>query len=201
MSDVINKNNFLVKEHLGFFKAANNYDIYDPFSGEIILECREPSLSLITKLFRFIGFKTRTPFDIHIQTPGGERIVRIQRGWVFLLSKVVVTDENNNLIGRLKQKYWSLGGKFELIDETNQESLEVEAESWVGWNFAIRKNFKDIASISKKFDTSEFVKQMFTDADTYIVKISDEVLPNDNTRKLILGSVMCIDMVLNEGDG
>ena len=32
---------FLVKEHIGMFKAANNYDIYDPQTGQIIMECRE----------------------------------------------------------------------------------------------------------------------------------------------------------------
>ena len=44
MSELVNSNLFLVKEHVGLFKAANNYDIYDPASGEMIMQCREPSL-------------------------------------------------------------------------------------------------------------------------------------------------------------
>ena len=47
-TDVLNRNLFLVKEHTGLFKAANNFDIYDPDSGEIILECREEKLGLFT---------------------------------------------------------------------------------------------------------------------------------------------------------
>ena len=31
-TDVLNRNLFLVKEHTGLFKAANNYDVYDPDS-------------------------------------------------------------------------------------------------------------------------------------------------------------------------
>ena len=57
MHEVLNKNFFLVKEHVGMFKAANNYDIYDPESGQIIMDCREERLGLLTKIFRFTDWK------------------------------------------------------------------------------------------------------------------------------------------------
>ena len=41
MHPALQRNLFVVKEHLGFFKAANNYDILDPASSEVILHCRE----------------------------------------------------------------------------------------------------------------------------------------------------------------
>ncbi len=44
MNPILNRNVYFVKEHVGIFKAANNYDIYDPESNKIILECREESL-------------------------------------------------------------------------------------------------------------------------------------------------------------
>lgn len=53
MDSVTNSNLFLIKEHVGFFKAANNFDIYSPNTGEIIMECREPTLGFFTKLLRF----------------------------------------------------------------------------------------------------------------------------------------------------
>ena len=36
MHQVLKKNLFLVKEHVGIFKAANNFDIHDPDTGEVI---------------------------------------------------------------------------------------------------------------------------------------------------------------------
>lgn len=39
---------------------------------------------------------------------------------------------------------------------------------------------------------------MFTTADNYILSISPEVPPENPVRQLILGAVMCIDMVLKE---
>jgi len=38
--DVINRNLFLVRGHVGLFKAANNFDIYDPQTNQLIMECR-----------------------------------------------------------------------------------------------------------------------------------------------------------------
>ena len=43
-------NQFLVKEHVGMFKAANNFDVFDLASGEEVMTCREPNLGLLTKL-------------------------------------------------------------------------------------------------------------------------------------------------------
>jgi hypothetical protein len=44
MHSALNNNLFLVKEHVGLFKAANNFDIYDPQTGQVILHCREHDL-------------------------------------------------------------------------------------------------------------------------------------------------------------
>ena len=43
-----------------------------------------------------------------------------------------------------------------------------------------------------------FVKELFTSADNYMLEISDSVPPGHPLRALILGAVMCIDMVLKE---
>jgi len=95
--------------HVGMFKAANNYDIYDPQTGEIIMECREDSLGVLTKLFRFTDYKRMTPFDIQIRTPDGRQVVHITRGVSLFLSKVSVLDEHDRAIGGFKQKFFSIG--------------------------------------------------------------------------------------------
>ena len=79
MHSALNNNLFLVKEHVGLFKAANNFDIYDPDSGEVILHCREPRLGMLTKLFRFTEYKRFTPFEIEITTPSGEPVCSVHR--------------------------------------------------------------------------------------------------------------------------
>ncbi|WP_064603952.1 phospholipid scramblase-related protein [Photobacterium sp. J15] len=195
MSDVINNNLFLVKEHVGMFKAANNFDIYDPSTGDVIMECREPSLGFFTKLLRFTDYKRMTPFDIQIRTPDGQRIVRIQRGVSLFLSKIIVRDQDNNTIGGFAQKLFSIGGKFDVLNKNEQMICQLEGE-WTGWDFKFKNDEKEFAHVSKKW--AGLGKEMFTSADNYILKISTDVPENDDVRKLILAAVMCIDMVLKE---
>ena len=61
MLDILSRNLYLVKEHVGMFKAANNYDIYDPETGVEIMECREESLGIFTKILRFTGSPQSSP--------------------------------------------------------------------------------------------------------------------------------------------
>jgi len=195
MSSVLNKNLFLIKEHIGIFKAANNFDIYDPATGNIIMECREPSLGFITKLLRFTDYKRVTPFDIRITSTEGEPIVRIQRGISIFLSKVEVRDSHNRMIGGFRQKLFSIGGKFDVLDKHDRPICSLQGK-WTGWDFSFKDETKEYAHVSKKW--AGLGKELFTSADNYVLEISSDVAEDDVIRKLILAAVMCIDMVLKE---
>ena len=74
MDSILEKNLYLFKEHVGLFKAHNNYDIYDPKSKEIILHCREKNLNIFYKIIRTIksSLKMLTPFQIGITHLNGQ---------------------------------------------------------------------------------------------------------------------------------
>jgi len=93
MHPVLNRNLFFIQEHVGMFKAANNFDVLDPESGEEIIHCREDDLGIFTKLLRFSEYKTVTPFDVELRTPQGNRLAQVKRGFSLFLSKVDVFDE------------------------------------------------------------------------------------------------------------
>jgi uncharacterized protein YxjI len=195
MADVINKNLFLVKEHVGMFKAANNYDIYDPESGEMVMECREDNLGLFTKIFRFSDYKRMTPFDIRIRTANGRPVLRVTRGVTLFLSKVKVYDDKEEEIGGFRQKLWSIGGQFDVLDRTQQAVCSLKGK-WTGWDFAFVREGMELARVTKKW--AGLGKELFTTADNYMLSISPEVPPNSALRRLILAAVMCVDMVLKE---
>ncbi len=195
MHEVLKRNVFLVKEHVGIFKAANNYDIYDPQTGDIIMECREDHLGMITKLLRFTDYKRMTPFDIQIRTPHGDPLVRITRGISVFLSKVQVLDEYDQVLGGFKQKFFSIGGAFNVLD-ANDNPICLLKGKWTGWNFKFMAGETELAHVTKQW--AGIGKEMFTSADNYVLEISESV-PTDNAiRQLILAAVMCIDMVLKE---
>ena len=195
MHEVLERNVFLVKEHVGMFKAANNFDIHDPQSGEIIMECREDRLGMITKLLRFTDYKRMTPFDIQVRTPDGSQVVRITRGISVFLSKVSVLDENDQLIGGFKQKFFTIGGAFNVLD-ANDNPICLLKGKWTGWNFKFLAGETELAHVTKKW--AGIGKELFTSADNYVLEISEDVPPDSVARLLILAAVMCIDMVLKE---
>ena len=195
MNDVLNRNLFLVKEHVGMFKAANNYDIYDPDTGNIIMECREERLGTLTKLCRFTDLKRMTPFDIQIRTPEGNQVVRVTRGIAVLLSKVNVLDQHDRPLGGFKQKFFSIGGAFNVLDGDDNLICQLKGK-WTGWNFRFMANGAEFAHVTKKW--AGIGKEFFTSADNYVLQISESVPKDHVARQLILAAVMCIDMVLKE---
>jgi uncharacterized protein YxjI len=194
MNSILNNNAFLVKEHLGVFKASNNYDIVDPSSGNIVMECRE-NIGFFTKLFRFTDYKRMTPFNIIISVPGGKQVVRVSRGISIFLSKVDVFDENDLRVGGFKQKLFSIGGSFNVLDKDDNVVCTLKGE-WKGWNFKFNAGNDEFAAVSKQW--GGVAKELFTSADNYVLTISDKVPANSSIRELILAAVMCIDMVLKE---
>ena len=195
MNEILSQNVFFVKEHTGIFKAANNYDILDPNTGQIIMECREENLGFFTKLLRFSDFKRMTPFDILIRTPDGQQVVRVKRGGSLFLSKVEVYNEENQYIGGVKQKLFSIGGAFTVLDANEQPVCELKGK-WTGWDFRFLSGEVELAHVTKKW--AGLGKEMFTSADNYVLEISATVPANSVARQLILAAVMCIDMVLKE---
>jgi uncharacterized protein YxjI len=197
MHPVLNRNLYLVKEHLGFFKAANNFDIYDPQTNELILQCREDRLALLTKLLRFTDYKRFTPFHVEVHTPSGEPILQVLRGISIFLSKVDVLDgdENGTRIGGFKQKLFSIGGAFHVLDANDHPICHLKGK-WTGWDFRFIAGDHELARVTKKW--SGIGKELLTTADNYMLSISENVPPDSQIRKLILAAVLCIDMVLKE---
>jgi uncharacterized protein YxjI len=194
MNSILNNNVFLVKEHVGIFKASNNYDIHDPATGNILMECRE-NIGFITKIFRFTDYKRMTPFNITVSTPDGKQIVRVSRGVSIFLSNVDVFDENDQRVGGFKQKFFSIGGSFNVLDKTDNILCTLKG-NWVGWDFKFVSGNDELAQVTKQW--AGIGKELFTSADNYVLKISDKVSADSSIRQLILAAVLCIDMVLKE---
>ncbi|MFP6598170.1 MAG: phospholipid scramblase-related protein [Candidatus Hydrogenedentota bacterium] len=195
MSNVLDRSLFFVKEHVGMLKAANNFDILDPESGEEIIHCREDNLGILTKLLRFTNYKRYTPFEIELRTPDGEKLITVKRGISIFLSKLQVLDENDQLIGGFKQKFFTIGGSFRVLDASDNEVCQLKGKR-IGWTFRFLDGENELANVTKKW--SGLGKELFTTADNYVLTINDSVPPGSPGRKLILAAVMCIDLVLKE---
>ena len=195
MNDILNRNNFFVKEHTGIFKAANNFDILDPSTQQLILTCREEQLGGLTKMLRFTEYKRMTPFHVEIKTPEGKKVISVKRGISIFLSTVEVLDENDRIIGYFKQKFFTIGGKFDVLDVNNQVLCTLRGK-WTSWDFRFMQGETELAHVSKKW--AGIGKELFTTADNYMLEIKPNVPPGSPVRQMIMAAVLCIDMVLKE---
>lgn len=195
MHPALRQNLFLIKEHAGIFKAANNYDVFDPAGGAKLLECREPNLGFFTKLLRFTDYKRMTPFEVVLTGADGRKALTVRRGVSFFLSKVEVLDESGRVVGGFKQKFFSIGGAFRVLDARDNEVCMLKGK-WTSWDFQFLKGEKELARVTKKW--AGLGKELFTSADNYVLSVSDAVGEDDDVRILIMAAVMCIDMVLKE---
>lgn len=182
MHQALNRNLYLVKEHVGMFKAASNYDIHDPETGEVIMQCREERLGMVTKLLRFTDFKRMTAFDSVVRTPDGRQVVRVSRGMSLFLSKVQVFNDRDEVIGGFKQKLWSIGGAFRVLDAQDEPVCDLKGK-WTGWDFRFMRDDFEFAHVSKKW--SGLGKEMFTSADNYMLQISGRTGWSGGTSSLI----------------
>ncbi|MCU0444293.1 MAG: phospholipid scramblase family protein [Microscillaceae bacterium] len=132
---------------------------------------------------------------MEIRTPEGEKILTVKRGVTLFVSTVEVLNQQDQLIGKFKQKFFSIGGKFDVLDAHENVLCSLKGK-WTSWDFKFAKDNVEFAHVTKKW--SGIGKELFTTADNYILQIN-EVVPADNPlRLLILAAVMCIDMVLKE---
>ena len=195
MHPALSRNLYFVKEHVGFFKAANNYDILDPETNQPVLLCREERLGFFTKLLRFTDYKRLTPFEVIIRTPDGQPVLCVRRGVALFVSKVDVLDEQGQRIGGYAQKFFALFDKFSVVGVNNQPLCTLKG-NWTSWDFRFMAGEQELARVSKKW--AGLGKELFTSADNYILSISPDVPADNPIRGLILAAVMCIDLVLKE---
>ena len=195
MNSILNRNSFLIKEHVGAFKAANNFDIYSAENNEMIMTCREENLGFFTKMLRFTDYKRMPPFDVEIRTTSGEKVLTVKRGVSIFVSTVNVYDDKDMLVGMFKQEFFSIGGKFNVLDALGNALCKLQGK-WTGWDFKFMKGDNEYAHVSKEW--AGLGKELFTSADNYVLEINSSVPKDDPLRTLILSAVICIDMVLKE---
>ena len=186
---------FLVKEHVGTFRAANHYDIHDAETGELLIRCREPELNVLTRLLRFSDFKRLTPFDVELRAEDDTLIARVHRGIALFLSRVEVEGASGQHLGAFQQQLFSVGGRFEVFGPDDQLLCTLRGK-WTSWEFRFEIDGQEFARVTKEWSGAG--REFFTSADNYVLQIHDVVPPESPLRPLLLGAVVCIDMVLKE---
>jgi len=114
----------------------------------------------------------------------------------FFVPEIEVYNENKQLIGFVKKKFWSLRRTFFVYDLDNREICKIVGPLFKVWTFKIMKNDKEVGRISKKW--SGMGKEMFSDADTFNVQFPQNF--SDEEKKIFLGTTFLIDLIYFENN-
>ncbi len=193
--EITSRDRIFVKELIGYFKAANAYELFDEH-GMKIGEVKEQVPGVLRKILKFTDLKPYLPFLVEFFDENQQRYLSIERKFSIFRSNVLVFDQDQRLIGRFRQKVFSLGGRFFIFGRDSESLGEVRGK-WTGWDFTVvDASDREIAQITKKW--AGIGKELFTSADNYIISIRPEIGISSDFRKLIFAAGICIDMVLKE---
>lgn len=193
---MLNRNLFLIKERVGFMKLSDIYDIFDPENGYRIGIAREKPGRLVL-LSRLFANKRSLPTRIIVYEEKSQRIIfSIKKGFTIFESYINIIDCDNNMIGYLENKLFSLGGGFYIYDNNNMQIAEIKGD-WKGWNFQfILKDGTQAGTVTKKW--AGLGKELFTSADNYIVSINKNERNQITYNALLLAACLAIDIVYKE---
>lgn len=168
---MLNRTQYLIKEHIGVFKLQNTYEIIDPNTQQIIGHAQEKQPLWALLLGMILG-NNAVPTKIELIAQGDTApTASITRGFTLLRSKIEVFNANNQPVGYFKSKIMTINGGFLVFDNQDQQIAEVQG-SWRSWDFKFIDNQNnELGVVSKKW--MGFGKELFTSADNYMVSLND----------------------------
>lgn len=189
---------YLIKEHVGVFKMTGTYDIFNPSNGEQLAVAQEKK-GFLNILFGLFINKRMLPtrIDVHEGNDvNGPIAFSITRGFSFLRPTVQILGGDGSLLGSLKTRLLTIGGKFAVFDASGTEIAKVKG-NWLSWNFKfLAANDVEIGEITRQW--SGLGKELFTSADNYIVSLKEA---NPAAAILLLAAGLAVDTVYKEDSG
>lgn len=194
ISTLSSLNKVIVKQRKEFielmgYETRNKYDVLTT-DGSPILHIAENQKGLLGFFLRQMVGHWRS-FGLGIFDVQRNLIAQADHPFKFIFPELRVTlSPNNNYIGHSVQKFSFLRKKYSVHMEDGQE-LSIDSGLFSPWTFEITLKGKTVASIKKKW--SGALKEMFTDADTFLVEFNDQNL-NPNSKLFIVVLTALIDL-------
>ncbi|MGB0113626.1 MAG: phospholipid scramblase-related protein [Ilumatobacteraceae bacterium] len=184
----------VVNQKTKVIELHNQYSVFDQDGNVIAIvdQIGQSSLKqaarLVSSLDQFMTHK------MQITDPAGNVLMHLTRPKKLVKSSVIVSDADDNEIGRIVQK--KAIGKIRFGLESKGETIGmIKAENWRAWNFRIEDaNDREVARITKTWEG--FARTAFTTADNYVVQISERMAEPLNS--LIIASALSVDTALKQ---
>lgn len=193
---MFDRQSYVVREHVGFMKMTDTYDILDPADGRKVGFAQE-RISGWLKFLRLLVNKQLLPTTVVViegEDASAEPVITISRGITLLRSRLRITGSGGKDLGTFKARLFAIGGAFDVFDPAGAKVATVKGD-WKGWNFRFLDDAgKEMGTITKTW--AGLGKELFTSADTYAVALQPGVPAA--LMPLLLAAGLAIDVVYKE---
>ena len=165
------------------FETANRYSVHTS-DGAQLMYAYEESGDISRQ---FAG--SHRALSIHVVDTDSRPVLHASRDFFWFRSHLRV-DADGRRIGALNRVF-GLGRKLAIVDSGDQEITRLTSGLFRPHTFIASGAGGEIARVTKQW--SGFGREMFTDADTFVVQFTDASTDND-FRLLMLASAFAIDL-------
>jgi uncharacterized protein YxjI len=197
VANLIDRDLVVVRQKAKIIEVTNQYKLQDA-DGNDIGAVNQVGQSKAKKLLRLVSnvdqFLTH---KLEITDADGTVVLKLVRPAKIMKSKLNVTDGNDVAIGTINQENVVGKKRFSLNTPDGQKLGELQGESWISWDFKIKDaNDTVVGSVDKQF--AGFLREGFTTADTYVVKLESSL--TGPLRSLAFAAAVAIDTALKQDD-
>lgn len=184
----------VVNQKAKLIELNNQYSVFNK-DGQQLAAVNQVGQSAAKKAIRLISsldqFMTH---KLEITDVQGRVLLRLTRPAKVMKSTVIVTDGNDQEIGRIVQD--NVFGKIHFSLQAGGHTYgAIKAENWRAWNFRIEDHTgQEVARITKTFEG--ITKTLFTTADNYVVQMHGQIPQPLNA--LVVAAALSVDTALKQ---
>ena len=184
----------VVRQKLKLVELRNQYAILDPSGRQIgaVEQATQSPLAFLARMFT--SWDVTLPITLHILGPGAVTELIVHKPWFTWRCQVLRPD--GVPLGEITKKIRLGKARFTLLDPRGVQLGEVRAQSWRAKDFGVYDGAgQAIARVTKRWAG---LRELFTDADTYVVEVSPAAV--DPLRSLAVATCLVIDVVMKQKD-
>jgi uncharacterized protein YxjI len=184
----------VVKQKLKLIELRNEYAVLDQDGRQIgaVVQATQSPLAFLARVFT--SWDVALPITLHILGPAAIPELVVHKPWFTWRCQVVRPD--GQPLGQVIKQVRLGKARFTLFDPRGAQLGEVRAHNWRAKDFSVLDGAGQvIARVTKKWAG---LRELFTDADTYVVEISP--IAADPLRSLAVATCLVIDVVMKQKD-
>jgi uncharacterized protein YxjI len=184
----------IVRQKFKLVELRNDYAVLDQGGRQIgaVVQATQSPLAFLARVFT--SWDVTLPITLHILGPGAVTELIVHKPWFTWRCQVVRPD--GLVLGEITKQIRLGKARFTLLDPRGAQLGEVRARSWRARDFSVFDGAgQPIARVTKRWAG---LRELFTDADTYVVEISPYAV--DPLRSLAVATCLVIDVVMKQKD-